>query len=358
MTRTDSRMENKKIAIVGMGVAGSYLINQLTKKGHDVTGYERYTEQNFECACAWGTSRYGISSFTEKCGLDFKDYIIHEGIKFRVEYAGNQIVSDVTGLVTFDKHQMVIDMQKDHHIVYGKWIRKLEDDNYDLIIDATGNHRVLLPKMKEDDLQIPVVQYKVQFDKAPFDDFLLKMLETNSGYFWYFPLGNGEAHIGAGDYHRHHLQYIEEFMEKYKPKFIKKVGRPIRLRPPSKCEPFYHKNIVGVGESIGTVFPLAGEGIIPSLECADIFLENMNDMIKYRRAVLNHFRIFDDAGDLLNSMLSNKYVFPDDLMKLMRVAEYIYRNPKRFGVSLNPSLINLNPAAILNPRNINLTFKI
>jgi flavin-dependent dehydrogenase len=346
-----------KIAIVGMGVAGSYLINQLTKIGHDVTGFERYTEQNFECVCAWGTSKYGISKFVKNCGLNFDDYIIHDGIKFRVEYGENKIISNVTGLVTFDKHQLVMDIQKNQKIVYGKWTKKLEENQYDIIVDATGNNRILLPKMKQQDLQIPVVQYRVKFDKPPYDDFLLRMFETNSGYFWYFPLDNGEAHIGAGDYCKHHLDYIQEFMDKYKPKFIKKVAKPIRLRPPSMCEPFFHRNIVGVGESIGTVLPLAGEGIIPSLECADLFIENMYDFQKYRRAVLNHFRIFDDAGKLLNSMFSNKFSFPEDFTRLMKVANHIYQNQKRYGVSLNPSVIKLNPAS-LNSLNVNLKLKI
>jgi len=346
-----------KIAIVGMGVAGSYLINQLAKIGHDVIGFERYTEQNFECVCAWGTSKYGISRFVKNCGLNFDDYIIHDGIKFRVEYGENKIISDVTGLVTFDKHQLVMDMQKNQKIVYGKWTKKLEDNQYDIIIDATGNNRILLPKMEQQDLQIPVVQYRVKFDKPPYDDFLLRMLETNSGYFWYFPLENGEAHIGAGDYYKHQLDYIQEFMDKYKPTFIKKVAKPIRLRPPSMCEPFFHHNIVGVGESIGTVLPLAGEGIIPSLECADLFIENMHDFQKYRRAVLNHFRIYDDAGKLLNSMFSNKFSFPEDFTRLMRVANHIYQNQKRYGVSLNPSVIKLNPAS-LGALNVNLRLKI
>lgn len=347
-------MKSLKIAIVGMGVAGSYLINQLTKRGHEVTGYERYTEQNFECVCAWGTSRYGIDHFTKKCDLNFEDYVIHEGIKFRMEYGGNQFLSDVTGLVTFDKHRMVLDMQKGQNVIYGKWIRSLEPE-YDMIIDATGGIRGVLPKLPQD-LQIPVVQYRVKFDKPPMNDFYLKMFETNSGYFWYFPLNNNEAHIGAGDYYRRHMQYIEEFMRKNPGKRTKIVGRPIRLLPPSKCEPFYHRKIVGVGESIGTVFPLAGEGIIPSLQCSDIFLENMYDLQKYRRAVLQHFRIFDDAGSLLISLLKGKFVFPDDMIRMGRVAEELYNNPKRYGISINPKHLVLNPNFVLPGLNLSLKF--
>jgi flavin-dependent dehydrogenase len=348
-------MKKLNIAIVGMGVAGSYLINQLTKKGHEVIGYERYTEQNFECVCAWGTSKYGINHFTQNCDLDFEDYIIHEGYKFRIDYGGNQFVSDVTGLVTFDKHQMVLDMQKGHRIVHNSWIRSLTDE-YDIIIDATGGIRAVLPKVQHD-LQIPVVQYRVKFDKPPIKDFYLKMFETNSGYFWYFPLGNGEAHIGAGDYYRKHIQYIEEFVTNHPCKRTKIVGRPIRLAPPSKCEPFYHNKIVGVGESIGTVFPLAGEGIIPSLQCADLFLENMYDFQKYRRAVLQHFRIFDEAGLILQSMLTGKFTFPDDMIRMVRVADEIYRKPKRYGVSMNPiSMVINNPLSALGSINLNLNF--
>lgn len=350
-------MKLLKIAIVGMGVAGSYLINQLTRIGHDVTGFERYTVQNFECVCAWGTSKYGIEKFVKNCELNFDDYIIHEGIKFTMEYGGNKVVSDVTGLVSFDKHQLITDMQQNQNIVFGKWTKKLKENQYDIIIDATGNNRILLPKMKQQDLQIPVVQYRVKFDNPPFTDFLLRMFESNSGYFWYFPLNNGEAHIGAGDYYKHHLDYIREFMDKYKPKFIKKVAKPIRLRPPSMCEPFYHRNIVGVGESIGTVLPLAGEGIIPSLECADLFIQNMYDFQQYRRTVLNHFRIFDDAGKLLNSMFSNRFSFPEDSIRLMKIAAHIYQNQKRYGVSLNPSVIQLNPANLMR-YNLNLKLKI
>ena len=94
-------MKKLKIAIVGMGVAGSYLINQLTRLGHEVVGYQHVSGQNCECICAWGTSRYGINPFTEKCNLNFQDYVIHDGLKFTMSYRGNKVISDANGLVTF-----------------------------------------------------------------------------------------------------------------------------------------------------------------------------------------------------------------------------------------------------------------
>ena len=44
-----------KIAIMGMGVAGSYLMARLKNSEHEVVGYERMTEQNQDSNCAWGT---------------------------------------------------------------------------------------------------------------------------------------------------------------------------------------------------------------------------------------------------------------------------------------------------------------
>ena len=96
-----------------------------------------------------------------------------------------------------------------------------------------------------------------------------------SGYFWYFP-------IGAGDYNKNHIVETDKFLKKHGGKIVKTVGRPIRLATPENCMPYSDGNIVGVGESIGTVFPLLGEGIIPSMECADILVNNVDNIMKDR----------------------------------------------------------------------------
>ncbi|MCL5066892.1 MAG: NAD(P)/FAD-dependent oxidoreductase, partial [Thaumarchaeota archaeon] len=50
----------KKIAVVGLGVAGSYLLNRLSEN-YDVTGYEMQHEGEFQAVCAWGTSKNELS---------------------------------------------------------------------------------------------------------------------------------------------------------------------------------------------------------------------------------------------------------------------------------------------------------
>ena len=55
-----------------------------------------------------------------------------------------------------------------------------------------------------------------------------------------------------------------------------------------RLKTYYSEKVVGVGESIGTVYALLGEGIIPSMQCVDIFLENMHDFKAYEKAVEKH----------------------------------------------------------------------
>ena len=44
------------------------------------------------------------------------------------------------------------------------------------------------------------------------------------------------------------------------------------------CQPFTVGKVVGVGESIGTVYPMLGEGIIPSMQSVELLVENLDDL--------------------------------------------------------------------------------
>ena len=45
-----------KIAVMGMGVAGSYLVARLKNSEHEVVGYERMVEERHDSICAWAVS--------------------------------------------------------------------------------------------------------------------------------------------------------------------------------------------------------------------------------------------------------------------------------------------------------------
>jgi flavin-dependent dehydrogenase len=261
-----------KIAIMGMGVAGSYLVSRL-KNDHEVVGFERMEEIRHDSICAWGSIKSTMIDLCKKSGIDFEKYIVHNGKTMYVDMNNQKRFQiGLHGLCTYEKLSLIKDFIKDSEVHFGvsKKLEELESE-FDIIVDCTGFHRIYLPKL-EQDFCLPTYEYKIEYENGvPFDDFYIKPFPHMSGYFWYFPMGKNLAHVGAGDYNKQHVEETNKFFKKYGGKVTKTVGRPIRLATPNLCKPFYKGKVVGVGESIGTVYPLLGEGIIPSMMCADIF---------------------------------------------------------------------------------------
>lgn len=322
-----------RVAVVGMGVAGAYTAGRL-KERHDVVGFERMEEENHDSICAWGTSKNEMKYFSKKCGLDFDDYILHDGLALNVEAGPNSFAVRLKGLCTYDKIRLIHDMLEGVKVSYGTAPARSDlEKSFDLIVDATGFHRALLPKPKNE-LWVPTIQYKVKYDKRPYEDFLIRPYPGMTGYFWYFPLEDGYAHIGAGDKHRRHVKTADDFLKKHGGKVLKKVGRPIRLNPPATCEPFFDGKVVGVGESIGTVFAMLGEGIIPSTICADLFVENMHDLKNYRKLVLEKFSVYSSVFKFLTSKMNDKFSMMKYLPDLIRIYRHMKRGEDRFGMEV------------------------
>ncbi|MCH9040761.1 MAG: NAD(P)/FAD-dependent oxidoreductase [Nitrosopumilus sp.] len=328
-----------KIAVMGMGVAGSYLMARLKDSEHEVVGYERMVEERHDSICAWGTIKSELDKFCEKTGRNFADFLIHEGKTMKVKM-GNGVKFDIGlhGLCTYNKLGLIKDFIKDSKVLYGT-APKLEEleKEYDMIIDCTGFHRIYLPKLKED-FFLPTYEYKVEYENGvPFDDFYLEPFPGMSGYFWYFPLGEKWAHIGAGDYKKNHVKVTDEFLKKYGGKVIQTKGRPIRLATPDRCKPFYSGKVVGVGESIGTVFAMLGEGIIPSMQCVDIFLDNMHDFAAYEKAVDKHFKVYAKVFNFVRKKIHNDFNFFKALPDFIAIFLYMKKHEKRFGMDIKIS---------------------
>ena len=332
-----------KIAVVGMGVAGAYLMNGLAKD-HDnfVKGFERMPIEQHDAVCAWATCENIMDDLVKECGLNFDDYILHEGKTMRVDMGqsskeDNSINVGLNGMVTYDKLKLIKDMIRGTNIQFGVIPKKetLESE-FDLIIDSTGFHRNYLPR-PQNEMWIPCIQYKVKYqDNTPFDDFYLKAFPSMKGYFWYFPLENGYAHIGAGDYERKNNNvFVDKFLKKHKCEIIKKVGRPVRISPPKNSEPFTDgRKTVGVGESIGTVYPLLGEGIIPSTWCAKFFIKHINDFNAYRREVLKKFQIYALVFNFIQMKINGKFNLFKNAVELFKIYNHMKNEEKRYGMEV------------------------
>jgi len=325
-----------KIAVCGMGVAGSYLMARL-KDDHEVVGFERMEAQNHDSICAWGTIKSTMIELCDKVGIDFEKYVIHDGKTMNIDiHNQKRFQIGLHGLCTYNKMGLIKNFIKDCTVHYGV-APKLEDleKEFDIIVDCTGFYRMYLPKL-EQDFFVPTYEYKIEYkDKVPFDDFYIKPFPGMSGYFWYFPMSEKTAHVGAGDYHKQHVVETDKFFKKYGGKITKTVGRPLRLATPNLCKPFYKGKVVGVGESIGTVYPLLGEGIIPSMKCVDIFVKNLGDNESYEKEVDEYFKIYGKVFSFIRKKIHKNFSIIKSLFEVLSIFRYMKKNEERFGMEIH-----------------------
>jgi len=339
-----------RIAIVGAGVAGSYLACMISKMGHEIEVYETNGEGAHWPICAWGGSKNMLAKFSRQAGLEFNDYINHTGRTLRLELPGNKVENlELKGLVTYNKRKWESDLLRGIRVSYGRKCNLGSPllSECDLVIDCTGFHRSLLPK-SEEDFMIPAYEYLVE-NLKDIEDFYVIGYKGARGYFWCFPLSKGEAFVGAGDLDRRYYG-ISEFLARHPECNIrKKIGRPIRLAPPRRMQPFYWNNVVGVGESIGCVFPMLGEGIIPSLICCDIFLHELTrsnnlgkgfDFKHYSSSVLKRFRYYDDVYRIIRLKMASSLNMIRHFKLMMNMYQNMKREEDRFGFEVSLTKMN------------------
>jgi len=326
-----------KLAIVGTGVAGAYMMNRLPP---DVTAeaFEMRTEKNWYTVCAWGTSEPFITDMVKQAGFNFEDYVLHKGKNMVVDLGDEELNIKLKGLVTYDKHRLTEDMLKGKKVHWGEHVTAADGkfEGFDAVIDATGMHRSLLPKIK-DDLLIPSLEYQVRSKDLPYDDFVIKPYPGLTGYWWYFPLGEGMAHVGAGDLRGRYRGELDEFVKKYNCEVLRRIGRPVRVTPPKFAEPFFDGKVVGVGESIGTVYPMLGEGIIPSMQCVNLFVEHLGDREGYRRAVLENFAVYAKVYEFIKAKVEDRFSMMRMWPTLLSIFWYMRGNERRYGLETRMS---------------------
>jgi flavin-dependent dehydrogenase len=224
---------------------------------------------------------------------------------------------------------------------------ELEDaDAYDIVVDATGISRNLLPPCRSD-LTLPTLQYRVKAE-ADEDDRLEAGVHGNRipalGYVWVFPLGKGQYHIGIGclglvqmeellqEFHR-------ELCERFTVTLLCSCRGMVRVASPFYSTPHIISRerddgrtqiVVGIGESIGTVSPFTGEGIVYSLECARMLADSWPDFEAYSRRVLSRFSWMKKERDTIDFLLSREGKGQPRLRDRWR----FYRNAHRSGIRL------------------------
>jgi flavin-dependent dehydrogenase len=200
---------------------------------------------------------------------------------------------------------------------------------FDRIIDATGFSRTFLPTICKD-----IISNCVQYRVSSGEKYEIGIDISNLGYAWRFPMSNNEYHIGAGSIMVSPQRMLEKLGWLKNSFQICACSGKIRLTAPQFSLPFVDmKNdgqgpIWGVGEAIGCVAPLVGEGIIPGLKSAELLLANWEDPKAYERAILKEFSWMEEERKIVDKAARGKRMGLFD-------ARILNNSTRRFGMNLD-----------------------
>jgi flavin-dependent dehydrogenase len=329
------------VAIAGGGIAGGYLAKLLKQRSISPDVYDGM-DHDTRCrcrSCGWGVPR-SLDTYLADVDLDFATYLLEP--MSSMNFNG---LKAKTPLCTLNKPRLIRDLTRGTRLKRQN-LGQEEADDYDIIVDATGIARAFLPPCRSD-LVMPTLQHRVIVESRT-NEHLEAGVYGNRipglGYLWIFPLGNNQAHIGIGGVGRDQLdrlmdRFYQDSSERFSFTRLCSCHGFIRVASPYCSTPFYSRKtrkngtpqvIVGIGESIGTVAPFTGEGIIHSLECARIFADSFPDYERYTKSVLTAFTWMKKERETLDYFLSQEGKNGPRLQDRWR----LFRNARRSGIGL------------------------
>jgi len=328
------KIAHARVAIAGAGISGAYLHRLLLLTGCDADLYD--TQAGWPCGqspCAWGTSE-GFLELAEAAGLDPEKYVLQ-----RVDHLLMDEVHLEANLMTIHKPAFIKDLLRDKEILHDP----LPTEKYDRIIDATGVSRAYLPKIPGD-IVLACKQYRVVTDGRLENRIKL----GNIGYAWCFPLANQGYHMGCGSFTGDPQNIMKElnWLRTNDPRGNGRIlcgcEGAIRLTGPHLSRPFVGDGcpggIWGVGEAIGCVAPLAGDGIVAGMRSVRILLGHWDDPEGYTRAILQTFDWMKHERKVLDKLINRQHLGFND-------ARVLKKNSKRMGMK-----IGLRTAGLLMER--------
>jgi flavin-dependent dehydrogenase len=307
-----------KIAIAGAGMTGAYLYRLLRREGDRIDVYDVAPPTRCGLSpCAWGTSS-GFAELVADAGLAADDYVLQ-----RPDHLLMDDLKIKADLMTFDKPRLVKDLLAGARIKHSY----LDPAAYERVIDATGAARAFLPAIA-DDIVLQCAQYRLKTSQPLKNQIYLGRI----GYAWCFPLSAEHYHIGCGSLVADPRARIDELGLRKLPSggrqtVICECSGKIRLTGPQAGVPFVVDDIWGVGEAIGCVAPLAGDGIVPGMKSVQLLMRHWNDPAGYTQAVLKEFHWMKGERRVLEKLRTGRALGIRDALVLKR-------NSKRMGMQI------------------------
>ena len=277
-----------KVAIMGCGPGGAYLYALLRRKmpGVEISLFDK--GHHTVCGikpCAWAVSRSPFMSLCKE--IDIIPPIL--GQYDHVNIGGMRVKADVA---TIDKPAFIRKLVEGANISDGAPVHTFER-----IIDATGKRTYLSAGAER---RVKTAQRKI---KARLDAPLMNL--RRDGWAWAIPLGE-YTHIGAGSVRTDPRTRIDDLG-------LEGCEVLCQCQGDVSCggfiEPFVQGNVWGLGESIGLVDPMTGEGIVPAMLSAKLMLDNWDNPLAYEESVKKTFSVMQKEAHFVKRLISGKMPF-------------------------------------------------
>jgi flavin-dependent dehydrogenase len=92
----------------------------------------------------------------------------------------------------------------------------------------------------------------------------------------------------------------------------------VRQTAPGGSRPFVTEYVWGIGEAIGCVAPMLGDGIIHGMRSVQLLLENFYSAVDYERAILREFAWMEKEREIVNRFILGKPIGLGSALVLQR----------------------------------------
>jgi len=253
------------IHIIGAGPSGSSLAWFLRNSGYRVIVYEVMSKPGLK-ACASGVP-----------------WLVEEYVRI----PRNAVVNEISGYAVYIDGECIVDSEGEYRgfiVDKSLWLKKLLDDSgaevrfktradglkpdiKNVVVHANGHFWSMAPRRRIKAVNMLVANVKIREPTVIQAWFRRELL----GYQWVFPLSSDKAYVGAGGYHSFNelLDVARRFVVENKELSMGRVkwvrGSEIVLSgfDEKLLKLGFHE--YAVGEAVGAVYPLTGEGIRPSI---------------------------------------------------------------------------------------------
>ncbi|MGC8752648.1 MAG: hypothetical protein ACP5RO_03810 [Fervidicoccaceae archaeon] len=317
-------MSIKKVRIFGAGPAGSsFAIEALSLLNID--SLELYDgECPYKKPCGEALLNQDMKIY------DIDPPIIKEVKDFYISIEGNVIAErhySTPIWFIIDKEEWISLMRREVIRLGGKMkcarLRPFTENGF-LTIDARG------PFTEEKKRRIPIARAILE-GEIPYEGVLLDFDPKNVGFYWIFPSKGKKFNAGYGSLlSRKPRDSLLEYLQKIvnKPSVEEISTSIITLEYPS---PDNRGGIFKIGEAAGTVFPLTGEGIRPSVYHSKEFAKKLSEGLSIEEAYLRSFRM-GRMGEIERQMRSQSRI----LSLLSKAPNFM----RKFALRLLPSFLD------------------